>query len=249
MSTAATAAEVWDRYWEQYHEDTGNARRMRTVAQEYPVHRGLAVSYTDLVEMGVEHERFKNDPDAVLGEGVAAFERFVRGLDVEDAWERAFDTVILHVRDLPSGFEIWDYSRLEEHLNRLTLLDVTVVEPPEYKSDMMEAAFVCVNDHLTRLHQGNLRHQDIDRCPECGESTWLEIKESTFARIQRARVSGEGFEDVLTVVGGSQSMDEEMAAGDRYRLTAVPRGDIDGSSTHGDVYLDTLHLEPADGAA
>lgn len=243
MSTTATESDVWDRYWEEYYEDTGNARRMRTIAQEYPIHRGLEVSYADLVDMGISHSRFKNDPDAVLSDGVEAFEQFVRDADIEDVWERGFDTVILHVTDLPSGFEIWDYSRLEEHLNKLTQVEVTVDEPPEYKSDMMEGAFVCVNDHLTRIHQGNLRRQNIDRCPECGESTWLEIKESMFARIQRARVSGEGFENVLTVIGGTQSMDESMAEGDRYRLNAIPRGDIDGSSTHGDTYLDTLHLE------
>lgn len=246
MSTTTTDAGAWGAFWTDYYGE--HSRAVQTVATEYPSRRGLEVSYRDLLDHGVDHDRFKTDPDAVLGEGVAAFESFVREHeDVDTDWERGFDTMILHVTDLPDGFLVFDYTDLLAYLNRLIYQPVTMEGPPERQSDLMEAAFDCPNGHRTRLHQPGRRRRELDRCPECGESTYLEERASLFGTIFRGHASVGSYDDVALVIGGERWSGLDVTAGDEVVVTGIPRADFRADSTHGDVYVDVLSLSAEDG--
>lgn len=237
---------AWRSYWSSYADE--NERRMRTVAGEYPVERGVEVSYRDLMDHGVAHETFRAHPDDVLGIGVETFGESVADIDVdaEDAWPRGFDAMILHVVDLPDGYGVYDYANLMEYLDRLVQIPVTLDADPDRMSDLMEAAFVCLDGHVTRLHQPGRRRREIRRCPECGDDVYLEERDSLFAEILRVQASGEGFDDKTLVVGGRRWKRLGLAAGDPIRVVGIPRADFRGDSTHGDVYVDVLSLERID---
>jgi hypothetical protein len=237
---------VWEEYWEAYYDEIGSAQAVRGVATEYPVKRGLVVDYGDLLDVGMSHDRLRHDPDAVLGAGVETFGDFVDGLGLEGAWERDYDTLILHLTNLPDGYKSFDYSNFMEHLNELVQVEVTFTADPEPTSDLMEAAFVCPDGHVTHLHQPGRRRREYDRCPECGKSVYLEERESLFAEILVARGSGEGFSDVPVVIGGRRWKRERMREGDSFVVNGIPRADFTGDSTHGSSYLDALSLEAVD---
>jgi hypothetical protein len=110
----------------------------------------------------------------------------------------------------------------------------------------MEAAFVCPDGHLTRLHQPGRRRREYDLCPECGKSVYLEERESLFAEILTVTADGDGFSGVPLVVGGRRWKRERMREGDRLRVVGVPRADFREDSTHGTSYLDVLSLEAVD---
>jgi hypothetical protein len=242
MQSDTDLRAAWERYWEAHVADDRRARRLRTVATDYPVKRGLVVSYPDLLEAGVSERALRTRPDATLGAGVETFETFVRDLELDDAWERSFDVLILHVDDLPGGFKPFD-ENLMSHLNELVQLEVTFEAAPERVSDLMEAAFVCTAGHVTRLHQPGRRRRDIGHCPECGDPVYLEERRSLFAEIRRVPVAGPGFEDITAILGGRRWAGLDVAAGDTATVNGVPRADFREDSTHGSAYLDVLHVD------
>jgi len=236
--------DIWLDYWSDYAQR--ETARVRRVAQDYPVRRGLEVSYTELLDRGVPHRQFRYDPASVLGAGIEAFEEFVRNADIEDTWDRDFSAIVPHVVDLPDAFNVHEARHLEDHVNELVRAAVTVSSTPEFKSDLIEAAFVCPDGHVTRVHQDNVGKQFVDSCgrTDCDQSAWHEPTESLFTRIQRAYVSAEHFEDVMVVLGGMANMDDNMAVGDDYRLNAIVEAETSGETTHGDVHLGGLSIEP-----
>lgn len=242
MQSEAELRAAWERYWETYDADQRQARRVRTVATDYPVKRGIVVSYPDLLTAGISERALRTTPDRVLGMGVETFASFVRGFDLDDVWERPFDVMILHVDDLPGGFKPFD-SNLMAHLNELIQLEVTFDAVPERISDLMEAAFVCTTGHVTRIHQPGRRRRDISHCPECGDPVYLEERESLFAEIQRVSLSGDGFDHVTGILGGRRWKGLSIDEGDTAMINAIPRADFREDSTHGSAYLDILHVE------
>jgi hypothetical protein len=242
MQSETELRTVWERYWDEYDHDQRQARRLRTVATGYPVKRGLVVSYPDLLDAGMSERELRTRPDRTLGVGVETFESLVRDLDLDDAWDRSFDVMILHVDDLPGGFKPFD-SNLMGHLNELVQLDVTFDAAPERISDLMEAAFVCTTGHVTRIHQPGRRRRDIDHCPECGDPVYLEERESLFAEIQRVSVSGDGFDRLTGILGGRRWKGVPIAEGDTATANVIPRADFREDSTHGSAYLDILHVD------
>lgn len=237
--------DVWSRYWEAYYADEGNARKVRTVATEYPLRRGLDVSYRDLIDVGMSEATVRLEPDRVLDSGVETFEAFVRGLDLEHTWERDFSVMILHLTDFPTGFRSFDYSNLIAYLNQLVQLEVTLDADPEPTSDLMEAAFVCMDGHTTRVHQPGRRLREIGFCPvdDCGKPVLLEEHDSLFAEILTCTGSGEGFSEVPMVMGGQRWKRAEMRGGDTFTVNGIPRAEFPGDSTHGTVRLDVLSME------
>lgn len=245
MQSEADLRAVWGEYWDAYTDDVRQARRVRAVATDYPVKRGLSVSYPDLLSAGMSERELRMRPDRTLGMGVETLESFVRTLDVEDAWDRSFDVTILHVEDLPGGFRPFD-SNLMAHLNELVQLTVTFDGELERISDLMEAAFVCTTGHVTRVHQPGRRRRDISHCPSCGDPVYLEERESLFAEIQRGSVSGEGFDGITAIVGGHRWKALTIREGETAVLNGIPRADFRGDSTHGSAYIDVLSLEVED---
>lgn len=235
--------DIWLDYWEDYAEREPG--RVRRVAQEYPVRRGLEVSYSELLDRGIPHRKFRYEPGIVLADAVDAFEEYVRSSDIEDAWERDFSAIVPHVVDLPDAFNVDEARYLEDRINELVRVNVRVSGEPESKADLIEAAFVCPDGHVTRVHQAHVNKQFIDTCgrSDCDQSVWHEPNRSLFTRIQRAYVSGEHFEDVMVVLGGVQNMQEDMGIGDEYRLHAVVRAETMDGTTHGDVHLGGLYVE------
>ena len=242
MQSEADLRAAWERYWDAYDADERQARRVRAVATDYPVKRGLVVSYPDLLDAGMSERELRMRPDRTLGMGVETFASHVRGLDLDGVWERSFDVLILHVDDLPGGFKPFD-SNLMAHLNELVQLAVTFDAAPERISDLMEAAFVCTSGHVTRVHQPGRRRRDIGHCPECGDPVYLEERESLFAEIQRVSVSGDGFDGLTGILGGRRWKDVSIEEGDTATVNAIPRADFREDSTHGSAYLDLLHVE------
>lgn len=242
MQSESDLRAVWERYWADYYADERRARRVRTVATDYPVRRGVVVSYPDLLEAGMSERELRMRPDRTLGMGVETFGSFVRDLDIEDAWERPFDVMILHVDDLPGGFKPFD-SNLMAHLNELVQLEVTFEGPLERISDLMEGAFVCTSGHVTRVHQPGRRRRDIGHCPDCGDPVYLEERESLFAEIQRAPVAVSGFDSLTAILGGWRWKDLSIGEGGAAVVNAIPRADFREDSTHGSAYLDVLHVD------
>lgn len=236
--------DVWLEYWTAYEQR--QRLRVKQVAQQYPVRRGLEVSYTELLELGVPHEQFRYNPGLVLEAGVSAFGAFVRDSDIEDAWDREFSALVPYVIDLPDAFNVNQARHLEDHLNELVRLEVTVTSQPEVKADLIEAAFRCTDGHLTRVHQAHLHKQFIDTCghADCAKSVYHEPNQSLFARIQRAYVSAEHFDDVMVILGGSENIYDDMSVEDTYKLHALVRAETSDETTHGDVHLAGLYTEP-----
>ena len=242
MQSDADLRAAWEGYWAAHYEDDRRARRLRTVATDYPVKRGVVVSYPALLDAGLSETELRTRPDRTLGVGVETFASFVRGLDLDDAWDRSFDVMILHVDDLPGGFKPFD-SNLMAHLNELVQLEVTFDSPLERISDLMEAAFVCTDGHVTRIHQPGRRRRDISFCPACGDPVYLEERESLFAEIQRVPVSGSGFDGITAILGGRRWKGLTVGEGDTAVVNGIPRADFREDSTHGSAYLDVLHVE------
>lgn len=242
MQSETDLRAVWEAYWDAHYEDGRQARRVRAVATDYPVKRGVVVSYPDLLDAGVSERELRKRPDRTLGMGVETFDSFVRDLDLDDAWDRSFDVMILHVDDLPGGFKMFD-TNLMAHLNELVQAEVTFDGPAERISDLMEAAFVCTSGHVTRVHQPGRRRRDIDHCPDCGDPVYLEERESLFAEIQRAPVSGPGFDRITAILGGRRWKGLSIDEGDTAVVNGIPRADFREDSTHGSAYFDVLHVE------
>lgn len=239
--------DIWLEYWEDYARE--HRPRVKQVAQQYPVRRGLEVSYSELLDLGIPHRQFRYEPGIVLKAGVEAFGEYVRNADIQHTWDREFSAIVPYVVDLPDGFNVNQARHLEDHLNELVRVEVTVTSDPEVKADLIEAAFVCTDGHLTRVHQAHVNKQFIDTCgrQDCQQSVWHEPNESLFARIQRAYVSAEHFDDVMVVLGGAENMDDDMGVEDTYRLHALVRAETSGETTHGDVHLGGLYMEPISG--
>jgi hypothetical protein len=244
MQSDTDLRAAWEAYWDAHYADDRRARRLRAVATDYPVKRGVVVSYSDLLEAGVSERALRTRPDRTLGTGVETFGSFVRDLDLDpdEVWDRSFDVLILHVDDLPGGFKPFD-SNLMAHLNELVQLEVTFGGAPERISDLMEAAFVCTTGHVTRIHQPGRRRRDIAHCPDCGDPVYLEERESLFAEIRRVPVSGEGFDRLTAILGGRRWKGLSIGEGDTATINAIPRADFREDSTHGSAYLDVLHVE------
>jgi DNA replicative helicase MCM subunit Mcm2 (Cdc46/Mcm family) len=235
---------IWLNYWRQYFRN--NESSLKRVAQEYPVRRGLKVSYSDLVELGIPHRMFRYNPDRVLNRGISAFDDFVDEAEIRGSWERGYNALVPHVVDLPEGFKAHRISYLADHLGELVQLRGTISSATESKADLMEAAFLCPDGHVTRVHQASRHKQTIDTCGEsnCQQSVYLEPRESLFCRVQRIYVSGQGFDDTMVILGGITSRYDNISIGDEFIINGIPRAEYSGQMTHGDVFLDGLYIQP-----
>lgn len=210
----------WKKYWSAKFESR-EKRRLKSAA-ETPEQEFLTADVRELNPEGDEYdyeidlEMLRLHPDSILNDAKKGFAAFVDEADIDDAEERNYDILPIHIVGLGNhrfnsrSFNPYSFDGLLRTNNNITHFKAAIQEVSEREYKATSIGFRCPSGHTTRLVQPAYTTYNIQTCSDqdCTNTVFPISRKTTARDIVRFQVEYDG-ECLKCVATGQHTRDRQ----------------------------------------